>query len=312
MGFLNQISTMPKPSNPHDKLFKAAFSDREVVQEFIRNGLPEKLGDGIVIDSLSQKPVSYISPTLSDFYSDIVYTCSYGEANISIALLFEHKSYVPTYPHVQLLRYIIEAWDKMLSQDEPLQLVIPIIVYHGDRKWSYRDLSDYFDFIPADLKKFLPSFDYILSDLNKWPEEYFNKSNESILHPVIRLLKYIKDKAYLRSHFVEIFETLEPFVQKDNKYNLAISLFVYLSQGSGLGSEEIIELSSQLPPNINRLAMTAYEQFVKKGEELGKIEEKNQVIKKGFLKGLNLELLAELTSLEVSEVKKRLKTMEML
>ena len=303
---------MPVASNPHDRLFKAAFSDREVVQEFIRNGLPEKLGDGIVIDSLSQKPVSYISPTLSEFYSDIVYTCSYGEANISIALLSEHKSYIPTYPHIQLLRYIIEAWDKMLSQDEPLKLIIPILVYHGERKWNYRELSNYFDFIPEDLKKFLPSFDYILSDLNKWPEEYFKESNDNILHPVIRLLKYIKNKAYLRSHFVEIFTTLEPFVRKDEKYNLVISLFVYLSQGSGLGSKEIIELSNQLPPTINRLAMTAYEQFVKQGEELGKIEEKNQVLKKGFLKGLSLELLGELTSLEVSEVEKRLQAMDLI
>ena len=46
---------------------------------------------------------------LKEFYSDIVYNCKYdGKTDIKISLLFEHKSYAPDYPQLQLIKYMIK------------------------------------------------------------------------------------------------------------------------------------------------------------------------------------------------------------
>ena len=107
---------MPSPNNLHDKLFKAAFSEKELVIDFINNFLPKEIHKKIDTNSLSLQPNSYITPSLKEFYSDIIYSCKFGEKEIELCLLFEHKSYVPPYPHLQILRYLVEAWFQMIAQ----------------------------------------------------------------------------------------------------------------------------------------------------------------------------------------------------
>jgi predicted transposase/invertase (TIGR01784 family) len=77
----------------------------------------------------------YTDERLDTYFSDLVFTCRYSgtylngngarragmkrnigyngntESDIKLALLFEHKSFVPTFPHNQLLRYILNIWN---------------------------------------------------------------------------------------------------------------------------------------------------------------------------------------------------------
>lgn len=98
---------MSKPNNPHDKLFKAAFSEKDVVIDFINNFLPTHIKEKIDTSSLSLHPNSYITPVLAEFYSDVIYSCNFGDGEIEVCILFEHKSYVPEFPHLQILRYLV-------------------------------------------------------------------------------------------------------------------------------------------------------------------------------------------------------------
>ena len=219
---------MSTPNNPHDKLFKAAFSEKDVVIDFIDNFLPERVGDKIYKDSLTLMPVSYIHPSLADFYSDIVYSCEFGESSIQITLLFEHKSYVPEYPHLQLLRYMVEAWFQMLKQEEELKPIIPIVVYHGKDKWAIRSFEEYFGTIDPALRPFLPSFEYLLTDLNKWSDERLEKLSMGILRQALVLLKDTRNQMDIRPFFLELFSSLEPYTQANQYSNLLISFSVYI------------------------------------------------------------------------------------
>ena len=95
---------MTSPSNPHDSLFKATFTDRKIAADYIRNFLPQELVRDLDLESLSLEAGSYITPELEPFYSDIVYQCTYGKRKVMLTLLFEHKSRPPQYPHLQLPR----------------------------------------------------------------------------------------------------------------------------------------------------------------------------------------------------------------
>jgi predicted transposase YdaD len=56
-----------------------------------------------------------------------------------VYLLFEHKSYFDKMTPVQMLGYIVDIWKLYNKQNknEKLPPIIPILIYHGNRKWKY-------------------------------------------------------------------------------------------------------------------------------------------------------------------------------
>ena len=99
---------MDEITNPHDKFFKEVFSGQEEVASFIRGGLKKDISEKIDTETLRIDNNSYIDSELDEYFSDVVYNCTYKNGEpLKIALLFEHKSYVPDYPHLQLNRYIL-------------------------------------------------------------------------------------------------------------------------------------------------------------------------------------------------------------
>ena len=65
-----------------------------------------------------------------------------------IAVLPEHKSYTEPYIHFQLNRYMLTVWDTQLSEKKPVLPIIPVVVYHGRRRWQKRDMRAYFELLP--------------------------------------------------------------------------------------------------------------------------------------------------------------------
>ncbi|RMG18937.1 MAG: hypothetical protein D6730_22285, partial [Bacteroidetes bacterium] len=66
---------MAKTHKPHDQLFKQVFGDKEVARDFLRNFLPAPLRQNLQLDRLRLANQSFVDPTLSDFYADLVYEC---------------------------------------------------------------------------------------------------------------------------------------------------------------------------------------------------------------------------------------------
>jgi predicted transposase/invertase (TIGR01784 family) len=110
----------------------------------------------IDLDSLVLENTSFVTAGLEEYFSDLVWQAKYKKTDIKISFLFEHKSYVVSHPHIQLLRYILEHLDTQIKANEPLTVVIPIVIYHGDKEWKVRSFSDYFEGIDEQLQIFIP------------------------------------------------------------------------------------------------------------------------------------------------------------
>ncbi len=123
-------------NNPHDKFFKAIFAMRTVVKEYLDNFFPKDLLAKLDIETLEIESNSYITSELEEFFSDIVWRCKFRdkEEYAQICFIFEHKSYVPKYPNVQIGDYKQGAYNKQIKMKQPLQLVMPIVVYHGEKE----------------------------------------------------------------------------------------------------------------------------------------------------------------------------------
>lgn len=307
---------MPSPShNPHDRFFRSVFSQRELMEEYVRNFLPKELAERFHLDSLVQQKESYLDKNLRQYFSDVIYTVSYGESEVTIALLLEHKSYFPQYPWLQLLQYMVNAFEAQKEQDGfPGQFrpVIPIVIYHGEEKWKIRPASSYFEGMDELLKPFVPEFEYLLNDLSDHSEEELLEMDGSWVKRAFLALKAVKRKPTLKGLSV-IFQGLTEQEVNELFSNYIHRIFVYLLQ-SKISKDIIMRAIDKVDSPAKEQVLTAYDQILQEGEakglkvgieqgmEKGRLEErakKNfQVFKKGIPLGLSISDLIELTDVD--------------
>ncbi len=218
-------------ANSHDKFFKNLFSRKKEVKEFIIKTLPKELVKNINLKTLKLDNSEYVDEQLKSSYSDVVYNCLYGEnTKIKISILFEHKSYPEKYPHLQLLRYMLNLWQTQIKQKQDLTPVIPIIFYHGQQKWNKKTFEDYFYNIDNELRRFIPEFDYQLIDPSNYSDLEIKKLFESLeLQIGLLLLKNIFDSHRILEGEVGIFSDSDLLLQTEEgeKYFETIVAYLY-------------------------------------------------------------------------------------
>ena len=147
-------------NTPHDHLFKSTFSDKQIAIDYILNFLPTPLSSKLDLSSLELSGTSYVDSELKESLSDVVYTCTYGEESLTLALLLEHKSGPDGIIHLQLLSYMLGFWKQQPEKKMGLRVVIPIVVYHGGQKWEKRTFISHFPGLDHTLRPFIPHFEY--------------------------------------------------------------------------------------------------------------------------------------------------------
>ena len=193
--------------NPHDKFFKETFSIRENVIDFLKGTFPEEILKKLDLSALTLDNNSYIDEELKEHFSDIVYTCFCKDKELKITLLFEHKSYPAACPYLQLLKYLLKIWETNVKQTERLMPVIPVILYHGKEEWKVRRFSDYFEGIDEIFCRFVPEFEYLLTDLSKYSNEDIKKKvfRKVSLEISLLLMRNIFDERELESNLKGFF-----------------------------------------------------------------------------------------------------------
>jgi predicted transposase/invertase (TIGR01784 family) len=260
---------MPKkPSKPHDEFFKASFGRKDVALDYLQQMLPSAILAELDLSKLSKVNGSYTSPSLREFFSDLVYECplkNVENLSVTVSLLFEHKSNVPTYPHFQLLRYLVEAWEDQIKQKKSLTPIIPIVIYHGEEEWKMRNLSEYFNTkLPASLLPFVPDFTYLLTNVVDMPDKAIMTLQRGLLINTLLMMKYIHDPTYIWQNLLTIFTNLQ---DSSKAQDFTLEMFAYLLKNSELAVEDFHKYIEILPKSLNEDAMTTYEMIEKRVEK---------------------------------------------
>ena len=104
-------------NNPHDKFFKATFSQPGAVAQFLRQFLPAEVTALFDLGQIQQVKDSFVDATLQEHFSDLVFEVALRDhEQVLVCLLFEHKSYVDPLTALQVLRYMVHGWDTMQRQ----------------------------------------------------------------------------------------------------------------------------------------------------------------------------------------------------
>ncbi len=300
-------------NNPHDRYFKEIFSGKSEASAFLKGSLSPELVKNIDFDSLKPLKDTFIDEELAENFSDLLYTVKYkGKTKIQIALLFEHKSSPVEYPHFQLLKYMLKIWEAGIKEKKTPVPVIPIVFYHGKKKWNQKRFENYFEGIDNNISRFLPSFEYFLNDLSKQSdEEIVKKYHEIKVRTALLLMKNIFDEARLKDRIPFIFygtrkientETGEKFFTATIYY-----LFNFVEK-----IENITEAIKTSSPKGGKIAMTIATQLEQKGLQRGLQKglyegRKESVIKLFKKAGLTIDQIVEYLELDRKFVVKILK-----
>jgi len=239
---------MSKLKNPHNDFFVSTFSDRLTALDYVRHFLPEDINQLLDESTFQKDNTSYIDSKLQSYYSDVVYNCkTVAQKPIKIAFLLEHKSFKPKYPHFQLLQYMVNIWQEDDKQKRPLTAIIPVIIYHGQKKWAYKPLLEYFDDYPDILKKFLPIFDYHFTNImNYEDDEIINRASIPLVN-VFLALKYSRNTDAIINLMPLFFDVLSKIIEEERKENFITQSLVYILNVTDMEEKQFFEVIAKIP-----------------------------------------------------------------
>jgi len=256
----------------HDHVFRGFYSVQQIAEKHLRNALHQDLLDEMALEAMTLESESYVDSELKAQFSDVVWKCPLRSSGaVHVTFLFEHKSELSAQPiFIQLLQYLLGIWKKDLSEKRDLTFVVPVIVYHGQREWSVRPFWEYFSGFPTVLRRFLPEFDYILTDLGRTPTEVIKaKEGLGALRSLYLAFKYAFDESALKGNFRDILI----FVGKSgNPYLdelLTEMVFTYVQKRLLLEPLEIIEVLQSLPDDSKTTVMSTYDKIIQLGVKQG-------------------------------------------
>lgn len=170
--------------NPHDKFFKAIMEEKNTAIAFLNKFLPQTLKELLLIEELEYIKTSFVTPDLEESFADVVFRIplrSKKGESIFVSVIIEHKSYADELACIQLLGYLAGSYQKQIKSRKPLEIVIPILYYHGKERWQIPDMNQLFKSSPEYLKKYLPNFNILFVDLLSLNENSIETLTDQLL-----------------------------------------------------------------------------------------------------------------------------------
>jgi predicted transposase/invertase (TIGR01784 family) len=296
---------MAEVNKPHDAFFKQCLSKKENARSFLENYLPAELLPLLSLDKLEIEKDSFITPELQEYFSDMLYSVDFSGHAGYVYILFEHKSYKENWIGLQLLEYMLQCWKLKRDQKQALPVIIPIVIYHGTKKWNIgTKLSDLVKCPDTRLLYYVPDFHYILCNLSQYQDDKI--VGVANLKAALFLLKYIKSHE-LEKKLEMIFRFLGQGLDKDT----LIAITIYIVNEAKFSRETLTEITDKnLSKEKGEIIMTIAEQLRQEGEIKGKIEGKKEILRNLLKEGLDNAFIAKITGLSQDEIQALQKEMK--
>jgi len=271
----------------HDKFFKDVFKNEENTRALLRNSLPSALNSRIDYSFFSIDTSNHISPQFDEGFSDLVAKTRIKTASgdfqfLDVYILIEHKSYLDNAVFIQLLWYMVSMWQEDLKNKVPLRVIIPIVFYHGESKWTIPvSFVDKFD-VDEEVKKYLLDFQYTLFDttqIDLWDERHAGLRENLYFFTSVAVMKYavIQDWEGIRSLFRLWYE--KGFIMELEIIQFTLK---YIAKTCKVEPEKLKTLLDESHLDGGAIMETLYTEIHSKGMQEGKQESAQNALKEGL------------------------------
>ena len=316
---------MKKPTTDiqqvHDMFFHKVFDSAENARDFLEKVLPANLKKQLNLSHIEIADTKYVSNEFQKRFSDIVVkttlkTKKEQEIPVDIYFLVEHKSEGRTEVLIQVLRYMVFEWEKDYNAGEDPRLIIPVVFYHGAKKWKVpQAFADQFD-VDDEIKPYLLNYSYILFDTNPW--DFRAESNKELKNNVFLFTALVLLKAAYTNDMEAILEIFRFWHERGFTENKDIVLFFirYISQTQEIKQAQLKEILEKGKIDGGDIMPTLAQQFKEEfmetlgpqlkeeGIKIGVANKAVETAKKMIHKGFDIDTIMELTGLGKEEIKK--------
>ena len=190
----------------------------------------------------------------------------------------EFKSSIPKRPiDFQIEDYVRSIQMVDINNNQPPSIVVPILIYHGAKKWRYKRLYDYFaKYLPETILEYVSFPKYIVIDLQAMSDaEIASALDLGELRAAFVALKHAQDKNFFQQHLAEILKFVE-----DSNPSLLFQTYLkmlleYSQRRSKLEGKKFDKIVEQLNP-VKKMATkfktifdVAEEKAMERGMEKG-------------------------------------------
>ena len=286
--------------NIYDKTFKKVLSEKAEAIALAKTYFPAQLVEDLDFSTMELLPTSFVDDQMQEHVSDIIYSCQFNSGeNVWVNFIFEHKSYLPRQPEIQLLKYLSDGYNHQRQEKLPITEIIPVVLYHGNEPWKRRKIADYLQHDKAYLMKFVPTFDYILIDLAEYSDdEIFAIELGFVLRHLLLLFKHKNDEAFLLQKTEKLFIFDHEILTQEEINERNRLLFRFIIGSFNLKEKVLMDMLQEMPDTIRVEGMTTYDQIVERSIKEG-IEKGVEIgIEKGkYLSKLKLQIAIILKSM---------------
>lgn len=297
-----------KIKDPHDGAFDYFFREKETALSFLEEYLPMKIKRKLDFNSLKISKDTFVDKEMARYFSDVLYEIKLNDKPAFLYLLFEHKSWEDWFICLQLLKYMVKIWENYLKQEKNkkyLPVIIPLVIYHGERKWKIDKnfISLFAD--PEDLEEYIPDFSFNLYDISHMPDEELKGT--VLLKIILIAFKYIFSPN-LRYKLGDIFKLfLELHDKRKGIEYLEVLLRYLASSARDIKEEELLESVTQILEEGGDIMQTIAEKWIKKGKEQGM----EKFVKSSLKEGLPIETIKRITGFPEEKINRMKEKMDL-
>ncbi len=163
---------MSLPNTPHDALFRALVSSPARAGALLSEYLPREVVDLLDPDTPPEAMEgSFVDADAARTQCDALFRVRLTTGHEArIYVLLEHKSHMDAATPLQILKYLVNIWQREIAGGtarDRLPAIIPLVLYHGTSRWTAaRSVMDMID-APEEIAPLLRDFAYVLHDLGE-------------------------------------------------------------------------------------------------------------------------------------------------
>ena len=289
-------------NHQHDKIFRTVLDRKSDALALINKALNTQLE----VQDIEKYNSSFINKVFQNREADIVYKIK----DRSIFILIEHQTKVDYLMPYRILEYEVAIMqsaidlDKIKNKESKIPLVIPIVLYTGNKKWNAKKYLEENQEKIEGIENGLGNYNLI--DINEMTEKELLEDNSFISKMMLI------EKSKNTENIVEILEKIVKITKEEDKETLRRIISIILEEKIGITkAKELIEKMEGDEGNmlavvdmIRRENQMYIEIGKKEGKIEGKLEEKIKIVTNMLKEKFNVEMIQKITGVDKEEIEK--------
>ena len=285
-------------NHQHDKIFRTVLDRKSDALALINKALNTQLE----VQDIEKYNSSFINKVFQNREADIVYKIK----DRSIFILIEHQTKVDYLMPYRILEYEVAIMqsaidlDKIKNKESKIPLVIPIVLYTGNKKWNAKKYLEENQEKIEGIENGLGNYNLI--DINEMTEKELLEDNSFISKMILI------EKSKNTENIVEILEKIVKITKEEDKETLRRIISIILEEKIGITkAKELIEKMEGDEGNmlaVVDMIRRENQMYIEIGKKEGELKEKIKIVTNMLKEKFNIETIQKITGINKEEIEK--------